>query len=244
MYAIPQVIFTSSNCLWANPFGRPVTEEDMPNPVEIYGRSKWEGEKILQSYESYFKTVIFRCPTIIDAGRLGLLSILFEFIDEGRKVWVVGGGKNRYQFIFAQDLVNAFIKALDYDKSAIFNIGSDDVPTFSEAYTYVIQKAGTKARVANLPRSIILPAMKLAYALNLSPLRPYQYKMIAESFIFDTQKIKNVLNWRPTLTNEKMLYKAYQYYHENINDIKNRTAVSAHKQAAKMSIIRLLKWMS
>jgi UDP-glucose 4-epimerase len=243
-FNIPKVVFTSSNCLWGESFDRPVREDDAPRPVEIYGQSKWEGEKILQEYKDSFHSVIFRCPTIIDAGRLGLLAILFEFIDEGRKVWVVGGGKNRYQFIFAQDLANAFIKALDYHKSAVFNIGSDNVPTFAEAYNGVIRKAGTKARVANLPRSVTIPAMKFAYALKLSPLGPYQYKMIAESFVFDTAQIKQELGWQPTLTNEEMLYKAYRYYHDNLNDIKHRTDVSAHKQAAKMGVLRLLKWIS
>jgi len=243
-FNIPKVVFASSNCLWGESFDRPVTEEDAPRPIEVYGQSKWEGEKILQQYREHFHTVIFRCPTIIDAGRLGLLAMLFEFIDEGRNVWVVGGGTNRYQFVFAQDLTNAFLKALDYHKSAVFNIGSDNVPTLAQAYSYVIGKAGTKARVACLPRKITLSAMKLAYALNLSPLGPYHSKMIAESFVFDTSKIKQELSWQPTLTNEEMLYKAYQYYHDHLNDIQHRTDVSAHKQAAKMGIIRLLKWIS
>jgi UDP-glucose 4-epimerase len=245
-YHIPKVIFTSSNCLWGRSFDRLVSEDDTPKPVEIYGRSKWEGEKILleSRYQNDFKTIIFRCPTIVDSGRLGLLAILFEFIDEGRKVWVVGGGKNRYQFIFARDLIDACIKAMDYNETTVFNTGSDNVPTFLETYNYVIKKAGTKSRVANLPRIITIPVMRIAHVLNLSPLGPYQYKMIAESFVFNTTKIKKELKWRPTLTNPEMLYKSYIYYHNNLQDIKNRKNVSAHKQVAKMGIIRLLKWFS
>jgi nucleoside-diphosphate-sugar epimerase len=245
-YSIKKIIFTSSNCLWGEDFGRPVREDDPPKPVEIYGLSKWEGEKILLSknYQKDFKVIIFRCPTIIDAGRLGLLAILFEFIDEGRKVWVVGGGKNTYQFIYAPDLVRACIQALEYNKTAIFNIGSDNVKSFKEVYEFVIKRAKTSARVANFPRVIAIPLMKLAYKLKLSPLGPYQYKMIAESFVFDTSKIKAELKWKPTATDEEMLYKAYKYYHENLNEIKNRTDVSAHKQAAKMGAIKLLKWVS
>lgn len=243
-YGIKRVVFTSSNCLWGESFDRPVREDDAPKPVEIYGQSKWEGEKILHEYTKDFHAITFRCPTIIDAGRLGLLAILFEFIDEGRKVWVVGGGKNRYQFIYAKDLVDAFIKSLTYNRSDVFNIGSDNVPTFEEAYNYVIKKTKAKARVANFPRSIAIPLMKTAYALKLSPLGPYQYKMIAESFVFDTSKIKAKLNWQPTVTNQEMLYKAYKYYHDNLNDIKSRKDVSAHKQAAKMGVIRVLKWIS
>jgi len=245
-HGVPKIIFTSTNALWGDGSDRPVREDDEPNPVEIYGRSKLVAEKILleEQYQDHFKAVVFRCPTIIDSGRLGLLTILFEFIDEGRKVWVVGGGKNRYQFVYAMDLVEALVAAVDYDKTDVFHIGSDNVPTFREAYNYVIGKAGTTARVASLPRGLVIPAMKAAYALNLSPLGPYQYSMIAKSCVFDTSKIKTALQWAPTLTNEEMLYQAYRYYHENLGDIRHRTDGSAHRQAARMGVIKLLKWVS
>ena len=86
--------------------------------------------------------------------------------------------------------------------------------------------------------------MKAAHILKLSPLGPYQYKMIAEDFIFDTNKIKQNLHWKPSVTNENMLYKAYEYYYQNIEDIKNLKNVSAHKEAVDMKIIKLLKWLS
>jgi UDP-glucose 4-epimerase len=243
-HGVPKIVFTSSNCLWGKGFGRPVTEDDPPDPVEIYGRSKWEGEKILAGFTDALDVVTIRCPTIMDEGRLGLLAILFEFIDEGRKVWVVGGGRNKYQFIYAGDLIDACVKAVAYSGSGTFNIGSDDVKSFREVYNYVIDRAGNTARVASLPTGPTIALMKLAYALKLSPLGPYQYKMIAEDFIFDTSKIKRELGWKPTLTNEEMLYKAYLYYHEHRADIQSRTGVSAHKQAARMQIIKLLKWLS
>jgi UDP-glucose 4-epimerase len=243
-HRIRKVVFISSNCLWGHNLGRPVRETDEPKPVEVYGNSKWEGEKILKAYQDHFDGVIFRCPTIMDSGRLGLLAILFEFIDEGRKVWTVGGGHNRYQFIYAQDLIDACLSAVAYESSAIFNIGSDNVKTFKEVYEYVIDKAATGARVASLPRTPTIVAMRLAHALGLSPLGPYQYKMIAEDFVFDTTKIKQALGWKPTLTNEEMLYRAYAYYHENRDTIAKRTGVSAHKRAARMGVIRLLKWLS
>ena len=39
-----------------------------------------------------------------------------------------------------------------------------------------------------------------------------------------------------------MLYKAYEYYHKNKDEILNRKNVSAHNSVAKMGIIRILKW--
>jgi nucleoside-diphosphate-sugar epimerase len=243
-YKVHKIIFTSSNCLWAKSFSRPVVEEDLPNPAEIYGKSKLEAERILLQYVDCFDVIIFRCPTIISSGRLGLLAILFEFIREGRKVWIVGDGNNRYQFICAQDLANACMQALVYDGSDIFNIGSDNVKSLREVYSYVIERANTGAKVASLPKRFTILLMKIAHILKISPLGPYQYKMIAEDFIFDTSKIKLKLNWKPTLTNEDMLYNAYLYYNQNLDTIRKRTNVSAHKQPAKMGVIKLLKWLS
>jgi nucleoside-diphosphate-sugar epimerase len=242
-YGVQHCVFTSSNCLWGESLGRPIVEDDAPNPIEIYGKSKLAGEEVIREYGD-ITSVIIRCPTIIDFGRLGLLAILFEFINEGRKVWTVGGGRNRYQFIYAKDLANACILALDYPSSETFNIGSDDVKSLGDVYSYVVRKAGSKSKLASLPRGPAIAAMKLAYHLKLSPLGPYHYKMIAEDFLFDTSKIKSLLRWRPTLTNEEMLWKAYQYYSENRHQIESRQNVSAHRKAADMGVIRLLKWVS
>jgi UDP-glucose 4-epimerase len=243
-FGAQQVVFISSNCLWAQNFGRPVTEDDIPSPVEIYGLSKWEGERILQAKDGHFNSTIIRCPTIMDEGRLGLLSILFEFIHEGRKVWVVGGGHNVYQFIYAPDLASACIAGSDRRVRGVFNIGSDNVRPFRDVYQYVIDRAATGARLASLPRTTTLMAMRLAHWLRVSPLGPYQYRMIAEDFVFDTTRIKSCLDWQPTLTNEEMLWKSYKYYHDNRRAIAARKNVSAHRQAAKMGAIRLLKWVS
>ncbi|HTA42737.1 MAG TPA: NAD-dependent epimerase/dehydratase family protein [Bryobacteraceae bacterium] len=241
---VQSLMFTSSNCLWGRGFDHPLTEDEPPAPIEIYGRSKWEGEQILREFARDMNVLAIRCPTIIDFGRLGLLAMLFEFIDEGRRVWTLGGGTNRYQFIYAQDLASACIRGASHTSSEVLNIGSDNVKSFAETYQYVIDRAGTGAKVANLPKGPALAAMKVAYHLGLSPLGPYQYKMIAENFLFDTTRIKSRLGWTPTLTNEEMLWRAYQYYHEHRREIERRTDVSAHKQAAKMGVIRMLKWVS
>lgn len=241
---VRKLVFTSTNCLWASNLGHAVREDDPPAPVEIYGRSKLAGEQLLADYASSLQIVILRCPTIIDSGRLGLLAILFEFIREGKKIWVVGDGGNRYQFVYAQDLADACILAMQYDGSGIFHIGSDHVRSLREVYQAVIDAASSRSRVASLPKGPTIAAMKLAHGLKISPLGPYHYRMIAEDFSFDTSKIKEMLGWRPTLSNEEMLIRAYNYYAQQHDEIHSRTNVSAHSKPASMGIIRLLKWIS
>lgn len=244
-HGVRPFIFISSNCLWAHDLGHPVREEtDLPAPVEIYGRSKLAAEQALAEFRDRLDVVILRSPTIIESGRLGLLAILFEFIDDNKTVWVVGDGSNRYQFIYAEDLATACILAAGYGKSDLFHIGSDDVKSLRDVYDAVIRKAGSKSRVRGLPKGPTIAAMKLAYKLKMSPLGPYHYKMIAESFLFDTTRIKSRLGWKPTLTNEQMLLRAYEYYRMNRREIASRTDVSAHRKQADMGLIRVLKWMS
>lgn len=245
-------IFLSTNCLWARDLGHPVNEKlDTPDPIELYGRSKLAAEKIVQEFAGELNAVIIRCPTIMDAGRLGLLAILYEFMDDGRTVWVVGKGDNRYQFIYADDLANACILAAQYGRSNLFHVGSDNVKTMKETYEAVIRHAAPvrsnwmrRPRVRSLPRRPTLWVMELAHKLKLSPLGPYHYKMIAESFLFDTRKIKRELGWEPSLTNEEMLLRAYLYYSRNRDEIHARRQASAHRRPASMGIIRVLKWLS
>ena len=241
---VRKLVFISTNCLWASNLGHAVTENDLPAPMDAYGRSKLAAEQLLAKYADALQVVILRCPTIIDSGRLGLLAILFEFIQDGRKIWVVGDGGNRYQFIYAQDMATACILAMRYNGSGLFHVGSDNVRTLREVYQAVIDAAGSRSRVASLPKAPTIAAMKLAHALKISPLGPYHYRMIAEDFAFDTTKIRETLGWRPTLSNEEMLTRAYQYYAERREEIHARQNVSAHSKPAEMGVIRLLKWIS
>ena len=240
---VKKLVFISTNCLWAHNVGHEVTEDEPPAPVELYGRSKLAGEEALRGFPD-LDIVTIRCPTIIDEGRLGLLAILFEFIEDGKRVWVVGNGGNRYQFIYAQDLADACLTAISYEGSDLFHIGSDHVTSLRQVYEAVIDAAGTRARVAELPKAPTLAAMKLAHKLGVSPLGPYHYRMIAEDFIFSTTKIRERLGWMPTVTNNQMMVKAFLYYKQQRAAIHARKDVSAHSKPTPMGIIRLLKWFS
>jgi len=243
-YGVPKLVFTSTNCLWASNPGHPIREDEPPAPAEIYGQSKLAAEEILSGYAKHLYIVILRCPTIIDRGRLGLLAILFEFIQDSKTVWVVGEGRNRYQFIYAEDLVRACRLALSHNDSDIFHVGSANVQPLRAVYQAVIDAAGSSSRVRSLPLKPTLAVMRLAHHLRLSPLGPYHYRMIAEDFLFDTARIRTTLGWRPTLTNEEMLVQAYRYYATRREEIHGRSDVSAHSKATPMGVIRLLKWVS
>ena len=237
------LVFLSSNCLWAEEFDHPVTEMETPNPIELYGQSKWEGETIVQSFDSDFKATIFRSPTIVSAGRLGLLGILFQFIEEGRRVYIVGGGRNRYQFIYALDYCRAILLALEKQLSGTYNVGSSDVPTMADSYQHVINQADSGAKLVHLPRGLTIFLLRILHVLRLSPLGPYQYRMIASSFEFDITKLKHDAGWQPKLTNNDMLLEAYNHYKKN-KLVTSDQSTSAHNRVARGGILDLVRKLS
>jgi UDP-glucose 4-epimerase len=244
-HGVRQLIFTSTNCLWGIPLNRPVVEDDPPHPVEIYGRSKWEAERLLGNYREKLNIVIFRSPTIIAAGRVGLLGILFDFILENKKIPVVGKGNKAYQFIDALDYAEAIRLALDHPSSKTYHIGSDHPTSLEASYRYVIGQAHSTSRLYHIPAWLTLPILKLLHRVKLSPLGPYQYGMIAEEFVFDTSRLKQELGWRPTHTNGEILWQAFAFYRDNKTRLdREHSQLPAHRRRSSMGIIRLLKWVS
>jgi len=244
-HGIKQLIFTSTNCLWGKPLDRPVVENDPPCPVEVYGRSKLAAEQVLNDYRTSLDVVIFRSPTIIAPGRVGLLGILFDFIAEGRRVPVVGRKNKPYQFIAADDYAGVILLALNHKGSDVFHVGSHHPTSLEESYRYVIQRAESSSKIYHLPEFPTLPVMRLCHLLKISPLGPYQYNMIAEEFVFDTTHAERTLNWHPTKTNGEILYSAYEYYVKHKKELEDTAeSLPAHRRASRMGIIRLLKWIS
>jgi nucleoside-diphosphate-sugar epimerase len=240
---IKKVVFTSTNCVFSTGFEKPVDESTPTQPIETYGRSKLRAEEIIASY-SDVSAIIIRCPTIISAGRLGLLTILFDFVREGRRLYLVGDGSNRYSFIAGHDLANACLLAARSEHRGIYHVGSDNVPTMKELYRSLMTNAGKKPRLVCIPEAPTVLALKVLNSLGLSPLGPYHYRMLAANFVFDTSKIKRDLGWNPTLTNQEILGQAFKYYVDHFDEINNAQGLSAHKTRAKAGVLNLLRMIS
>ena len=239
---VRKLVYISSICVFGRAYDYLVTEDEPTCPVCDYGRSKLAGEEEVKKRAQKLDTDILRVPTIVSAGRLGLLTIFFEFVKEGRRIYLVGDGSNRYQFIFAGDLATACVLAARAPGSTTYHVGSDNVKTLREVYAAVIEEAGTRSRFFCLPEKPSIAILNLLFKLGLSPLGPYHSRLIAGTFVFTTERLKANLGWQPTRTNEDILREAYRSYDKNKGD--RSAALSAHRQGAKMGILRLLKWLS
>jgi nucleoside-diphosphate-sugar epimerase len=237
---IKRIIFTSSNSVFLGLNKKIISDSDPMKPTDMYGKSKEASENILNQYNKKFYINILRCPIIIDAGRIGMLTILFEIIKFNAVVWVLNKGKIKHQFLYAKDLVNIIIKLFDINKSLVLNVGSNKSSSFFDIFKNLIKDANSKSKIISLPSFVIIPIIKILYFLKMSPLGPYQWRMLTKNFEFNLDKLKKELNFRSTISNNKILKLAYNYYLNNTN-ITNK--VSANKTKIRIGFLSILKYI-
>lgn len=239
-------IFTSSNVAYGIPRTLPVTEETLPMPLEIYGKSKVQAEQELARFKKNITIQIFRCPVITGVGRLGLQAILFEFISENKNVYMLGDGSNKYQFVDVMDVVMALEKASYLSGFDIYNIGADQVITLREIYQKIIDFARSTSKIITLPKAPLFILLSILDKLHISPLGIYQYTMLGRSLYMDTKKIKRKLGWEPKKTNIDTFLENYKWYKENKGKFTEIGLgnISDNRSLPKMGILKLVKMLS
>jgi UDP-glucose 4-epimerase len=240
-------VFTSTNVTYGVPQELPVTEKTPLHPLEVYGRGKQQAEVELEAYKKDMIIQIFRCPVIVAAGRLGLQAILFEFISENKRVYLLGNGTNTYQFVDAVDVSQALVAAsqrgVGYE---IYTIGADDVVSLRDLFSYVIAQAKSTSTIWALPKTPAVIVLSILDKLGLSPLGPYQYSMLWRTMYADTTKLKRLLGWKPIKTNKASFAENYRWYikHKETFQEVGSANVSSNRSLPKLKAFRLLKWLS
>jgi UDP-glucose 4-epimerase len=237
---IKNFIFTSSNSVFLGNKGELITQKETPQPLDAYGRSKVDSEELLLK-EANFPVQIIRCPNIIDAGRVGMLAILFELLKSDAKIWTIGDGSFRHQTIYAQDLISYILVVLRAPQTSVRNIGSKGVPSFREMYSELIANTGSESKIRGIPEWTAIPILKLLYLLKLSPLGPYQFRMLTRSFEFEVLEEEMPAGWWPTKNNTEILEIAYRHYLRN--DHQAESSASANSSPVKFGLLRLLKFI-
>lgn len=240
-----KVVHTSSSAVFGIPARNPVDESAEPRPLEPYGVAKLEAEHLIQreAGEHGLDVTIIRPRTILGHGRLGIFQILFDWVEDGRRIPVLGSGDNLYQFVHADDLADACIRAAAAPGFAIYHVGAERFGTMRQTLEALCAHAGTGSTVYSLPLAPAEAAMKIAGALRLAPLAPYHALMYGRSLYFDVTRARAELGWQPRWSNEEMICESYDWYLAHREQVLGWTA-SAHRSPVRQGILALLKQLS
>jgi len=239
---VDKVVHTSSSAIFGIPESNPVTEDTPGRPLEAYGKAKLEAEFLCRDAAANGLDVsIVRPRTILGHGRLGIIAVLFEFVAEGAPVFVLDGGHNRYQFIHANDLADAVLRAGDRDKPAVYNIGATEFGTMRELLQALVDHAGTGSQLRSLPAAPARVAMKLAATAGAAPFAPYHWLLYAESLWFDTTRAQTELGWSSRWSNVAALVESYEWFLAHRQELAHREGASHHQSPVKLGLLEVLK---
>ena len=238
-------IHMSSSAIFGVPHKVPINSKTPLNPVEHYGRAKLEGELIVRDLLDKAKTplIVIRPRTILGEGRLGIFQILFEWIKENRNIYTIGDGNGLFQFVQANDLIDAYILALDNETPGVYNVGASEFGTLKVAIENIIKYAGSDSKVKSLPVGLTINTLKLLDFLKISPLAPWHYLTYHKPFYFDVEPLLN-MGWKPRYSNDDMLKESYNWFLSNHEKSNNNKINSVHRSPVKQGILNIVKKLS
>ena len=115
----------------------PYNEEDLPDPLSYYGRSKLAAENVITL--GGIKYTIIRTNVLYGAlrnGRPDFVTWVYESLRMGKEIKIVDDQINNPAY--ADDIVDAVSKIVDFDKTGIYNIGG---PEFISRYEFTLRIA-------------------------------------------------------------------------------------------------------
>lgn len=215
---VPRVVLISTTAVYGVPETHPIDEHAPLQGVGHYGRSKIEAEDVCRAFERRgLSATILRPKTFIGPERLGVFEILFDWIRDGRRIYVLGAGTNRYQLLAVEDLAEAVVRAATTDAAAgrTLNVGATEFGTVRSDLEALIAHAGSSSRVTPVPArpaELLLRALELA---RLSPLAEWHYKTAHRDSYVDVSRAQRVLGWEPRYSNAEALTRTYDWYLAN-----------------------------
>jgi nucleoside-diphosphate-sugar epimerase len=243
---VRRVVFISSTAVYGVPDKHPIEEDDPLDGVGHYGESKIQAEEVCRAFmRRGLDCVILRPKTFIGPERLGVFEILFDWIREGRRIYMVGNGSNRYQLLAVEDLVDAVMLAASKRaaRCQTLNIGAKEFGTVRSDLQALIDHAGSSSRLTPLPVRPAELALRTLELARLSPLVEWHYKTASRDSFVDVSRAERTLGWKPRLSNADALTATYDWYLVHRDELGDGTGAT-HRVPWNQRALGVLKRLS
>ncbi|MDP8256692.1 MAG: SDR family NAD(P)-dependent oxidoreductase [Candidatus Alcyoniella australis] len=205
-HRVPRVLYASSMTAYGLPQRLPVTEDDPTLPVSYYGITKLAAERYLlatgmrSDLDAPPNVTAFRMFNVYGPRQSlsnpyqGVLAIFINAALRGLPIVIHSDGEQSRDFIFIDDVVNAWIAAIDKPASygQVFNLGSGTLLTVNRLVDSVLADLG-KTRED--------------YEVRYEPVRPGDQRHMQAKIA----KAAQLLDWQPQVTFEQGLQRTIQW---------------------------------
>jgi nucleoside-diphosphate-sugar epimerase len=186
--------------------GKKFYYKDMPDPQDVYARSKLEAEKALWEISSRtgLEVVVVRLPLVYGYGAKGNLSRLIKLIKLGIPL-PLSIIKNKRSMIGIDNLINLLIRCIDHPKAngkTFLASDGEDLST-PQLIKLIGSSMGRKAYLFPVPL-FLLKILGSIFGKQKEIIR------LTESLRIDNNYVKEILDWRPPLSIEESIRKMIQ----------------------------------
>ena len=192
---------SSGGCVYGEPDSIPVAEDAPRRPDSPYGVSKLVAEEYIRYFE---RTGGLSCCTLALAnvygprqnpfGEAGVVAIFIGKILAGEECTIFGDGGQTRDFVYVDDVVDAYRSALSRGDGEFMNIGTGVETSVNELY------------------SGIADIMDWETEASYAPPREGELDHIA----LNAAKAEKVLNWNPRISLRDGLTRTVEWYRLNM----------------------------
>jgi UDP-glucose 4-epimerase len=202
-----KVVYAGTRQVYGRPARLPVDETHLVRPTDINGINKVAGEYYHMVYDSVFGvracslrlTNVYGPRQLVKHNRQGFIGWFIRLAVEGGEIQVYGDGSQMRDFVYVDDVVDAFLRAgaTDTVNGDVFNVGGTEPISHRDLVELLIDVAG-----AGSVRFVDWPADKKAIDIG--------------SFYSDSSKFHQTVGWSPRVGIREGLGRAIAFYREHL----------------------------
>ncbi len=245
---VEKFVFISSTAVYGVPEKHPLVEDDQLEGVGNYGTSKIMGEQVCREFmKKGLNITIIRPKTFIGTARLGVFQILYDWVDSGKKIPIIGNGLNRYQLLEVTDLTDAISLSIAADpklSNDVFNVGAGKFKIVKEDVGALCDFAGSGSKPMPTPAKLVKPALAFFELIGVSPLYKWVYGTADKDSFVSTEKIEKSLGWKSRFSNQDALITSHKWYLEHKEELIRKGTGVTHRVGWDQGILKLFKkWL-
>ncbi len=134
---------------------RPHVETDAPRPIEFYGQSKLEAERVVERAEGVIPWTILRPGGVYGPGDVDYFN-LFREVERGRNVFF-GNKKRWFSGIYVDDFVEATLVAATHEgaRDRAFFVCDNEPMTWERFQGAIALASGRRVMTLDLPEKLV-----------------------------------------------------------------------------------------